>query len=89
MSLTDDFDFSELIRKLHSTFDLKVHTEPCGDVIKWTAVLSGEDFLNGHWKATRTGYAKTTQKAFKAASNATKKNPWTRVYNEGGKRDDE
>lgn len=77
-------DISDFVRKVHATYDIRVQVFPVNGKVYWIGTMSGEDFLDGYWMATREGTARTTQKALRAAVTATKKDPWVTRYRDRG-----
>lgn len=77
-------DISDFVRKVHATYDIHVQVFPENGKMRWVATMSGEDFLDGYWKATREGVAKNTKKALVAAVTASKKDPWVTRFRDRG-----
>lgn len=77
-------DLSDVVRKLHASYEINVKIYPDAGKVHWVATISGEDFLDGYWKATRTGSAKNHDKALKAAVKLKKNERWVPRYRDRG-----
>jgi hypothetical protein len=57
-------EMTRVVQDLHARHHLvlDVARDPDGD-LRWTAAMSGEDFLDGPWTAERTGTAPTVREA--------------------------
>lgn len=64
-------DFERAIHELHAHRRLVVEMRlSARNRVHWTATLSGEDFLDGDWSETKTGYAKNRKKAMRDVERA-------------------
>lgn len=84
---------SNLVRKLHASYHVETWVYPRENGVRgfdWKATVNGEDFLDGYWKATRTGTAPTLKKAMIDAAYPSRKNPaGPRRYRDRGEWTDE
>lgn len=87
MSDPNEDDLSDFVSKLHASFYLETWISPSedGKGFDWKATLNGEDFLDGYWKATRSGTEKTFNKALKRTIDPKQDDPWyPRRYRDRG-----
>ncbi len=64
-------DLGEAVSNLHSSVDIHLsirRTKP--GLWLWSAITSGENFLDGPWKRTDRGVARNPKRALRAAFRA-------------------
>lgn len=70
LELTGAADGDAVVADLHARARAVICVVPAGGVVRWTASLSGEDFLDGAWVRMSAGAAKTVKQARLKAARA-------------------